>query len=76
MIPLSDLLGVTRQTCILSFNFGDGFCNYILPTSTALMGILGAANVPYDRWVKYVWKLVLYFFLLTIVLLLIGAALS
>ena len=57
MIPLSDLLGVTRQTCILSFNFGDGFCNYILPTSTALMGILGAANVPYDRWMRFMWKL-------------------
>lgn len=57
MIPLSDLLGVTRQTCILSFNFGDGFCNYILPTSTALMGILGAANVPYDRWVRFMWKM-------------------
>ena len=56
MIPLSDLLGVTRQTCILSFNFGDGFCNYILPTSTALMGILGAANVPYDRWMRFMWK--------------------
>lgn len=53
MIPLSDLLGVTRQTCILSFNFGDGFCNYILPTSTALMGILGAADVPYDRWMRF-----------------------
>ena len=59
MIPLSDLLGVTRQTCILSFNFGDGFCNYILPTSTALMGILGAANVPYDRWVRFMWKIFL-----------------
>ena len=59
MIPLSDLLGVTRQTCILSFNFGDGFCNYILPTSTALMGILGAANVPYDRWMRFMWKLFL-----------------
>lgn len=57
MIPLSDLLGVTRQTCILSFNFGDGFCNYILPTSTALMGILGAANVPYDRWIRFMWKM-------------------
>ena len=57
MIPLSDLLGVTRQTCILSFNFGDGFCNYILPTSTALMGILGAANVPYDRWMRFMWKM-------------------
>jgi uncharacterized ion transporter superfamily protein YfcC len=59
MIPLADLLGVTRQTCILSFNFGDGFCNYILPTSTALMGILGAANVPYDRWVRFMWKIFL-----------------
>lgn len=59
MIPLSDLLGVTRQTCILSFNFGDGFCNYILPTSTALMGILGAADVPYDRWMRFMWKLFL-----------------
>ena len=57
MSPLSDLLGVTRQTCILSFNFGDGFCNYILPTSTALMGILGAANVPYDRWMRFMWKM-------------------
>ena len=57
MIPLADLLGVTRQTCILSFNFGDGFCNYILPTSTALMGILGAANVPYDRWMRFMWKM-------------------
>lgn len=59
MIPLADLLGVTRQTAILSFNFGDGFCNYILPTSTALMGILGAANVPYDRWMRFMWKLFL-----------------
>lgn len=57
MIPLSDLLGVTRQTCVLSFNFGDGFCNYILPTSTALMGILSAGSVPYDRWMRFMWKM-------------------
>ncbi len=55
-IPLADLLGMTRQTAILAFNFGDGFCNYILPTSTALMGILGAANIPYDKWMKFMWK--------------------
>ena len=59
MIPLSDLLGVTRQTSVLAFNFGDGFCNYILPHSTALMGIIGAANIPYDRWMKFMWKLFL-----------------
>lgn len=56
MIPLADLLGVTRQTAVLAFNFGDGFVNYILPTSGALMGILGAANIPYDRWVRFMWK--------------------
>lgn len=59
MIPLSDLLGVTRQTSVLAFNFGDGFCNYILPHSTALMGIISAVNIPYDRWMKFMWKLFL-----------------
>ncbi len=34
------MVGITRQTAILAFNFGDGFCNYILPMSTALMGKL------------------------------------
>ena len=58
-LPVADLVGMTRQTAILAFNFGDGFCNYILPTSTALMGLLGAANVPYDRWMKFMGKLFL-----------------
>ena len=57
LAPLADLVGVTRQTAILSFNFGDGFCNYVLPTSTALMGIISAVNIPYDRWMKFMWKL-------------------
>lgn len=56
LVPLSDLVGITRQTMILTYNFGDGFSNYILPTSTALMGILGASNIPYDRWMKFMGK--------------------
>ena len=51
------LIGVTRQTAVLAFNFGDGFCNYILPTSTALMGIISACNIPYDRWMRFMWKM-------------------
>lgn len=57
--PLSDMIGLSRQAAVLAFNFGDGFCNYILPTSTALMGILGATNIPYDRWMRFMWKLFL-----------------
>ena len=68
MIPLSDVLGVTRQTAVLAFNFGDGFCNYILPTSTALMGTLGVTNIPYDRWMRFMWKLFLIWLLMGCVL--------
>lgn len=55
--PMADTINMTRQTAILAFNFGDGFCNYILPTSTALMGTLGATDIPYDRWMKFMGKL-------------------
>ena len=68
MIPLSDVLGVTRQTAVLAFNFGDGFCNYVLPTSTALMGTLGVTNIPYDRWMRFIWKLFLIWLLMGCVL--------
>ena len=55
--PLGDVLGLPRQTTVLIFNFSDGFTNYILPHSTALMGIISAVNIPYDRWMKFMWKL-------------------
>lgn len=57
MAPLADIFGITRQTAVLSFTIADGFCNYILPHSSALMGILGAGDVPYDRWMKFMGKL-------------------
>lgn len=74
MAPVADLLGVTRQTAVLAFNFGDGFCNYVLPTSTALMGIIGAANIPYDRWMKFMWKLFLIWLAVGTVLLIVAQA--
>lgn len=57
MVPLSDMLDITRQTAVLAYNFGDGFSNYILPTSSALMGVLGAANVPYGKWMKFMGRI-------------------
>ena len=74
--PLADLIGMTRQTAILAFNFGDGFCNYILPTSTALMGIISASNIPYDRWMKFMWKMFLIWLAVGAVLLMIAQAMK
>ncbi len=61
MAPLSDLLGVSRQIAVLAFLFGDGFANMLVPTNAVLMGILGMAGVPYDRWFRFCFPLLLKF---------------
>lgn len=64
-LPIADAIGMSRQAVITAFCFGDGFGNYIVPTSSALMGILGAANVPYEKWISYFWKMFVIWYLLS-----------
>jgi len=54
MAPLADIVGVTRQTAVLAFQFGDGFSNILIPTQYVLIGILAMAGIPYDRWLRFV----------------------
>ena len=56
MVPVADLIGMTRQTVVLAFNFGDGLGNYIIPMSSALMANLMAAGVSYGAWMKFMKK--------------------
>lgn len=53
MAPLSDLIGVTRQTAVLAFQFGDGLSNILFPTSGYFMATLALAGVTWDRWVRF-----------------------
>lgn len=57
MVPLSDVIGITRQTSVLAFQFGDGITNMIYPS---MIYILSFADIPYDRWFKHILKLVIY----------------
>lgn len=57
MGPIGDIVGVSRQVAVLAFQFGDGFSNMIAPTNPVLMGILGIAGIPYDRWFRFVLPL-------------------
>jgi uncharacterized ion transporter superfamily protein YfcC len=52
MAPLSDLVGITRQTCVYSFALSE-LINPILPTSAVTMGVLGAAKIPWERWARW-----------------------
>lgn len=55
--PLSDLIGISRQTAVLAFQFGNGFMDMMIPTSAVTMTVLGIANLPYGRWIKWVLPL-------------------
>ncbi|MDD2632583.1 MAG: AbgT family transporter [Bacteroidales bacterium] len=54
MSQFSDLIGVSRQANVMAFQFGDGFTNMITPTSGVLIGVLGVAKIPYDKWVRWI----------------------
>jgi uncharacterized ion transporter superfamily protein YfcC len=66
MAPLSDLLGITRQTAVLAFQLGDGLSNMIIPTSGVTMGVLSIAKIPYITWLRWIGQLMIIFFLLAI----------
>ncbi len=51
--PLSDLLGMQRQVAVLAYQYGAGLCEMLTPTNGALMAILAAAGVRYDRWLRF-----------------------
>lgn len=64
MIPLGDLVGITRQTTVLSFHLGDGFTNLIFPTGSTMMAYLATTGISYEKWVKFIWPLVLIFIII------------
>ena len=59
MLPVADIIGMTKQTAVLAFNFGDGLSNYIIPTSSALMGFIAMVGISYSNWMKFMWRLFL-----------------
>jgi len=53
LAPLSDLLEIPRQVTVLAYQYGAGLCDLITPTNGALMAVLAAAGVRYDRWLAF-----------------------
>ena len=75
MAPLADFSGVGRELVITAFQSASGLINLITPTSAVVMGALAIGRVPYDRWFKFSWKLLLLILGLTAVLLAAGVIL-
>lgn len=74
MAPLSDLVGVTRQTAVLAFQMGDGFTNMIVPTSPVLMGALALGGISWTKWAKWILPLQLVLFAVGLIVLAIAVS--
>ena len=52
MAPLADLLGVSRDTAVLAFQFGDGLSNVLWPTAYPAI-LAGLAGIKVEKWWKF-----------------------
>lgn len=75
MAPLSDLVGVSRQTAVLAFQFGE-FTTPMIPTSGITVGVLALARIPWVTWAKWMIPLQLIYFVLALLMLAIACQFS
>ena len=67
MAQLSDMIGVSRQTAVLAYQFGDGLSNIFWPTADIVI-ICGIGGIKLEKWYKWFTPLFLMTFLLQMVL--------
>jgi uncharacterized ion transporter superfamily protein YfcC len=76
LVPLADMVGVTRQTSVLAYQFGDGFSNILTPTQGYFMAALALAKIPFTKWARFVLPLQVVWLLAGAALLLIAHAIG
>ena len=76
LLPLADLVGVTRQVAVTAYCFGDGFSNTLYPTNPVLLIALGLTVVAYPKWLRWtlpLWGMIL---VITLAFLALGVAIG
>lgn len=73
--PLGRFAGVGGDLVVTAFQSASGLVNILTPTAAVVMGALALGRVPYDKWLSFVWKLLVYFALITILFLVVGTVL-
>ncbi len=76
VLPLADMVEVSRQSVTLAFCLGDGFTNLLYPTSGIMIVAIGLVNISYGKWLKFSWKLFALEGILSVALMLIAVAIN
>jgi uncharacterized ion transporter superfamily protein YfcC len=59
LAPLADFVGVDRSLVVTAYQSANGLVNLINPTFAVVIGGLAIGRVPYDRWLAFIWPLLL-----------------
>jgi uncharacterized ion transporter superfamily protein YfcC len=76
LAPVADFAGVQREVVVTAFATASGMVNLVTPTSAVVMGGLAIARVPYERWLRFVWPLLVVLSLIIMAALALGVSLG
>ncbi len=76
LIPLGELLNLTKQTVVLAFQVGDGVSNLVNPTFGGLIAMIAICRVPFERWLRFIAPVVVILIALTLIFVMIAVFLN
>jgi uncharacterized ion transporter superfamily protein YfcC len=76
LAPLSDLIGISRQVCVLAYQYGAVMMDLIIPTNGGLMAVLAIAGISFDIWFKFALKLISVIMVLSAIALVAGISIG
>jgi uncharacterized ion transporter superfamily protein YfcC len=53
LVPVSDLIGLSRQVTVLAFQYGAGLTELVTPTNGAIVAVAAAAGVKFGDWLSF-----------------------
>jgi uncharacterized ion transporter superfamily protein YfcC len=74
LIPLADLLGISRQMVASAYQFSC-LAGFFVPTAGSMLAMLALAGVPYGKWLRFVAVPFTALFVLQSILMLVGVML-
>ena len=76
LIPLGEILNLTKQTVVLAFQVGDGVSNLINPTFGGLIAMIAICRVPFERWLRFIAPVVVILTVLTLIFVIISVLIN
>jgi uncharacterized ion transporter superfamily protein YfcC len=53
LVPVSDVIGLSRQVTVLAFQYGAGLTEFVTPTNGAIVGVVAASRVKFSDWLSF-----------------------